>query len=54
MKNRSSSWSRRVMLQPVVFATKQNLPMAVAIIVHIAKLNSVHVVEEECLYAQAR
>lgn len=42
------------MLQRVVSATKRNLPMAVAIIVHIAKLNSVHVVEEECHYAQTR
>uniref|UniRef100_A0A8D0GX33 Uncharacterized protein n=1 Tax=Sphenodon punctatus TaxID=8508 RepID=A0A8D0GX33_SPHPU len=42
------------MPQPVVSATKQNLPMAVAITVHIAKLNSVHVVEEECLYKSSR
>lgn len=40
--------------QPVASATKQNLLMAVAITVHIAKLNSVHAVEEECLYGQIR
>uniref|UniRef100_A0A8C0GF98 Uncharacterized protein n=1 Tax=Chelonoidis abingdonii TaxID=106734 RepID=A0A8C0GF98_CHEAB len=39
---------------PVVSATKQNLLMAVVITVHIAKLNSVLVAEEECLYAQIR
>uniref|UniRef100_A0A670XWQ5 Uncharacterized protein n=1 Tax=Pseudonaja textilis TaxID=8673 RepID=A0A670XWQ5_PSETE len=42
------------MLQPVAFVTKQNLLMAVAITVHIAKLNFVHVVEDECLYVQTR
>uniref|UniRef100_A0A8B9QWK9 Uncharacterized protein n=1 Tax=Anas platyrhynchos TaxID=8839 RepID=A0A8B9QWK9_ANAPL len=42
------------MPQPVASATKQNLLMAVAITVHIAKLNSVHAVEEECLYGQIR
>uniref|UniRef100_A0A8B9NPZ7 Uncharacterized protein n=1 Tax=Apteryx owenii TaxID=8824 RepID=A0A8B9NPZ7_APTOW len=42
------------MPQPVASATKQNLLMAVAITVHIAKLNSVHAVEEEYLYGQTR
>lgn len=42
------------MPQPVASATKQNLLMAVAITVHIAKLNSVRAAEEECLCAQIR
>uniref|UniRef100_G3USL3 Uncharacterized protein n=1 Tax=Meleagris gallopavo TaxID=9103 RepID=G3USL3_MELGA len=42
------------MPQPVASATKQNLLMAVAITVHIAKLNSVHAVEDEYLYGQIR
>lgn len=54
VKNHSSSRNRRVMPQPVASATKQSLLMAVAITVRIAKLNSVHAVEEECLYGQIR
>jgi len=42
------------MPQPVASATKQNLLMAVAITVHIAKQNSVRGVEEEYLYGQIR
>uniref|UniRef100_A0A8C3RGM1 Uncharacterized protein n=1 Tax=Cyanoderma ruficeps TaxID=181631 RepID=A0A8C3RGM1_9PASS len=42
------------MPQPVASATKQNLLMAVAITVHIAKLNSVHAAGEECLCAPIR
>lgn len=42
------------MPQPVVFATKQNLLMDVAITVHIAKQSSVLVVEVECHYVRTR
>lgn len=42
------------MPQPVASATKQNLLMAVAITVRIAKLNSVRAAEEECPCGQIR
>uniref|UniRef100_A0A665ULL8 Uncharacterized protein n=1 Tax=Echeneis naucrates TaxID=173247 RepID=A0A665ULL8_ECHNA len=40
--------------QPAGYATKPSLPMAVATSVHIAKLNSVLGVEDECLCGQIR